>query len=357
MERILVVTADELLLDDLLRVVATAGGQADVSSEVAHVRARWRLAPVVLLGADLLPGAVRAGLPRREQTLVVCRAEPEPQLWAQAVDIGACRVVALPAGESAIVDAIADLAEAGHGPGQLVGVVGGRGGAGASVLTIGLAVAAARAGQDVLVIDGDPLGGGLDLLLGADHEPGLRWPDLREVSGRLAAPALRQALPAAYGVSILSHQRGRGSDPGAEAMLAVARTGRRAGTLILADLPRTLAQSPGPAALAGAADRVLLVVPADLRSCAAAGQVAHGLLALTPLVQVVVRVSRATSLAPEAVARTLQLPLAAVLRPDVAAAAAVEDGAPPGVRGRGALAACSRVLLRGLRVPAGRRAA
>lgn len=355
MERILVVTADDVLLEELLRVVAAAGGQADVSADVGHVRARWRLAPVVLLGADLLARAVRAGLPRREHTIVVCAGDPEPDVWARAVDVGACRVVGLPTGEGLLVDAIADVAEAGAAPGVLVGVVGGRGGAGASVLTTGLAVAAARAGHEVLVVDGDPLGGGLDLLFGAEHEPGLRWNDLRDVSGRLAAVALRQALPTAHGVSLLSHQRSGGRDPGPEAMLAVTRTGRRAGSLVLVDLPRAV--EPGSAAAIGSADRVLLVVPADLRSCAAAGRVADAVCALTPLVQVVVRVWRSAPLTPDAVAAALQLPLAAVLRPDASLATAVEDGSVPGVRGRGALAACARALLRDLHLPTAPRAA
>ena len=35
-------------------------------------------------------------------------------------------------------------------------------------------------GARVLLIDGDPWGGGLELALAAEEEPGLRWPDLAE---------------------------------------------------------------------------------------------------------------------------------------------------------------------------------
>lgn len=353
-ERVLVVTADEVLLDELLRLVAAAGAQADVSGEIAHVRARWRLAPVVLLGVDLLPAAARAGLPRRDDTLVVTRAEPEPGTWAQAVDVGATKVLTLPDAEAVVTDAIADAAEEGA-LGALVGVIGGRGGAGASTLTCALAVTAARSGRAVLVVDADPLGGGFDLLLGVDQDGGRRWPDLRGASGRLAWPALRQALPSAYGVSVLSHQRGGGAQPSVETMLAVTRSARQAGGLVLVDLPRWLGAAPS--AVVGSADRVVVVVPADLRSCAAAGRVADAVCALTPLVQLVVRVWRGCPLSVDSVVQTLQLPLAAVLRADGAAARSVDEGVPAGVRGRSALAACARTLLRELPGPARRRAA
>ena len=67
-------------------------------------------------------------------------------------------------------------------------VAGGRGGAtrcswswgrpagsGASVLATAVAVRAARAGVDVVLVDGCPLGGGLDVVLGAEQESGIRW--------------------------------------------------------------------------------------------------------------------------------------------------------------------------------------
>src|SRR5262249_57553694 len=52
--------------------------------------------------------------------------------------------------------------------GRVVVVLGGRGGAGASVLAAGLAVTAARAGLQTVLVDADPLGGGVDLAVGWD---------------------------------------------------------------------------------------------------------------------------------------------------------------------------------------------
>ncbi|MBA2389642.1 MAG: septum formation initiator, partial [Geodermatophilaceae bacterium] len=283
----LVVTADDLLLDDILRLVAAAGCEADVSRDVARIRARWRLAPLVLLGADLLAAAVAAGLPRRDGLMLLCRHRPQPDTWSFAVDVGAAHVLTLPDAEGVVVSLLGAAAESAGTPGLLIGVVAGSGGAGASVLAAALAVTAARLGRSALAVDADPLGGGLDLLFGAEGEPGLRWPELSEVSGRLSAGALHRALPTACGVSILAHQRGRPCDPGAEALLAVSRTGRRAGDVVVADLPRQL--GAGSSALAAAADLVLVVVPCDVRACAAAARVTDALSPATEFAQVVVR--------------------------------------------------------------------
>ena len=55
-----------------------------------------------------------------------------------------------------------------------------------------------------LLVDLDPLGGGLDLLLGAERLAGLRWPDLAGARGRLGGGMLRDALPRLDGLSLLS---------------------------------------------------------------------------------------------------------------------------------------------------------
>ena len=82
----------------------------------------------------------------------------------------------------------------------MLAVIGGRGGAGASVFATALAHAAPRA----LLVDVDPWGGGIDLALGSERDAGLRWPDLAAGGGRVGYPALRAALPSRHGVAVLS---------------------------------------------------------------------------------------------------------------------------------------------------------
>ncbi|MGI8531474.1 MAG: septum site-determining protein Ssd [Geodermatophilaceae bacterium] len=350
-----VVTADEVLLDDVLRLVAAAGREADVARDVRQVRARWRLAPLVLIGLDQLEAAAGAGLARRDDVLAVGTGRPNPSSWSHAVRVGASRVLTLPEHEGAVVEALADTADPDRSPGSLVAVVGGRGGAGASVLAAALAVTAARLDRAVLAVDADPLGGGLDLVFGVEDTPGLRWPDLGEVSGRLSPAALVQALPGAGGVAVLSHQRGRPADPGTDAVLAVIRTGQRGGDLVVVDLPRYV--DDRAAAVAAAADLVLVVVPAEVRACAAAATVTTALMRASPAVRLVVRTARGSTLDPDLVSTNLGVPLAGTIRAEPGLLGALDRGEAPGARGRGPLATLSRILLRDLARPGARRAA
>nr|MDQ2710403.1 septum formation initiator [Actinomycetota bacterium] len=272
--RALVLVDDDELLDDLLRLAAAAGCELERVPDVAAVRLSWTSAPLVLLDEAAAAACAGTGLPRRPRVVVVSRGEPPGGLWQHAVTVGAEHVIALPDGESWLVAALADAAEGPGRTGRVLAVVGGRGGAGASVLAAAVAVAAATGGDHAMLVDCDPLGGGLDLLLGAEDAQGVRWPDLSLSEGRVPAASLRAALPAPAGfgsrtggLTVLSCDRaGAGPRPGA--VTSVLDAGRRAGETVVCDVPRY----PTEASLAAldAADLTVLVVPAEVRSCAAA---------------------------------------------------------------------------------------
>jgi secretion/DNA translocation related CpaE-like protein len=263
-------------------------------------------------------------------------------------------VVSLPDGESWLVAALAEAAEGGQGGGAVLAVVGGRGGAGASVLATAVAVTAVRAGERALLVDCDPLGGGLDLVLGAEDLGGLRWPGFGAGGGRVPATALHAALPApevdgSGGLAVLSCDRST-DGPSAAAVSSVLDSGRRAGETVVCDLPRY----PTDAVLValGAADLTVVVVPADVRSCAAAARVAavvgeHA----GPAVGVVVRGPTPGGVTPEEVAAALGLPLIAAMRPEPGLVRALERGTAPGRR-RGPLATASTAVLDALRTAA-----
>ena len=80
--------------------------------------------------------------------------------------------------------------------GCVVGVAGGSGGVGASVLVAALGVRAVTAGRTAVCVDGQRLGGGLDVTLGLEQERGLRWPDLAGVRGQVDGRELLRRLPA-----------------------------------------------------------------------------------------------------------------------------------------------------------------
>jgi secretion/DNA translocation related CpaE-like protein len=343
--RPLVITADETLLDDVLRLAAAAGIEMQVAMDAAAARSGWAAAPIALVGVDALSDCVAGRLPRRGGLLVVSRAEPEPSVWRQAVVVGAEQVLCLPEADSTLVRALADSIEATETPqGVLLCCVGGCGGAGASVLAAGLALTAAQElRRPTLLVDLDPFGGGLDLALGGESVGGLRWPELGGTSGRVSGASLREALPSVAGVSVLATARDQSVEITEEAARAVLMAGRRAGDVVVADLPR----SPSAAATAAvaAADRVLLVVPAEVRACAAAATTAARLASWTDRTEVVVRQDSRSSLAPELIARGLELPLAGSTRSESGLLAALDRGESPIRRQRGSLATLCRELL------------
>lgn len=319
---------DEPVLDDLLRLAAAAGCELERVPDVAALRGCWARAPLVLLDAAGACAAAPTGLARRSGVVVVCAHQPDAPLWQAAVAIGAERVLALPAAEGWLVSAFADAVEApSNGTGRVLAVLGGRGGAGASVFAAAVALTELRAGGNTLLVDCDPLGGGSDLLLGAEAEDGLRWPQLRLTGGRVAAASLRAALPGrksgAAALTVLSCDRaGPGPEPAAVA--AVVEAGRRTGDTVVCDLSRELPE-PACAALERS-DLAVLVIPAEVRAAAAARQVAerareHG---ATP--HAVVRGPAPGDLVAEDVATAAGVPLLAVMRPEPSLAASLERG-------------------------------
>lgn len=336
------------LADEVVRLAAAAGCEPCRVTDPAALREQWNTAPLLLLDVAAATSVAGAGLPRRAEVVLVA-AGSEPDVWRCAVAVGAEHVAVLPDAEAWLVGALADAVESSAEPGRVLAVLGGRGGAGASVLAAAVAVAAVRSSRQALLVDCDPLGGGLDLALGAEQAGGLRWPGLSLGGGRVPAAALHAALPAPRlgergGLTVLSCDRD-GPGPDAVAVRTVCGAGRRAGETVVCDVPRHPCE-PGTAALENA-DLAVLVVPAEVRACAAAATVAarvarHGLS-----LHLVVRGPAPGGLTPQDISRALDLPLLTSMRPQPGLSAALDRGVVPG-RGPGPLATAARGILAAL---------
>lgn len=273
--RPLLITREPALVEEVSRLAAAAGGELEHAAKPAAQR--WRAAPLVLLDASSV--AEVDGLPRRHGIVVLCRG-PAPDIWRAAFGIGADHVLDLPADEAGLIELLADTADAPARAGRILAILGGCGGAGASVLATAVAVSSARNGQRSLLVDCDPLGGGLDLAVGAETTDGLRWSGLTVNAGRLAASALHEALPQRRigpgAITVLSCDRdGPSTGLTPEAVRAVLGAGRRAGDTVVCDLPRTLPDAA--VAGLGQADLTVVVVPAEVRACAAAARAVSGI--------------------------------------------------------------------------------
>ena len=336
---ILSLVVDAELRRDIDRVAAAAGVRV-IHAEEPSSRKVWTGATAIVLDVDSARRCVELALPRRDRVLVIGRCAPTVEVWDVVVSVGAQRVLSLPDQEADLVSQLSDAAESVRdvdGGGAVLAVIGGRGGAGASVF----ATALAHLAPHPLLLDVDPWGGGIDLTLGSERHPGLRWPDLALGGGRVGYPALLAALPSRHGIAVLSAGPMDG-EIDAGALSAVIDGGCRGGATIICDLPRR-ATSAVSAAL-DAADLVVLVTPADVRSSAAAGAIGGWLAATNPNVGLVVRGPAPGGLRAADVARITGLPLLAAMRSQPGLAGELEqDGLR--ARRRSPLASAARRVL------------
>lgn len=198
---------------------------------------------------------------------------------------------------SRTADLVALLSTPVAASGSLVAVVGVVGGCGTSTVAAALAIRAAGPGQAagqaggraagqaggqnrVLLVEADPMGTGIDLLLGREHEPGLRVEDVRSELGGPDPDALWSAVPAVIPeCGVLSRARGRsasgergngnGNGNGGGGAVGAALSHRAAGGLVICDVGGCSAEDP----VLMRADLVVVVTCSDLRGAVAATDV------------------------------------------------------------------------------------
>lgn len=340
MTRPLLVTADETLLEELLRLAAAAGVTPEVAADPAGVLRAWSTAPCVLVGDDVVARAARAAPERRDGVHVVAW-QAGADTFRAALALGAREVCELPRAESHLVALLLELGDAGRPPGPVVGVVGGSGGAGATTLACALAQVGAAHGP-TLVLDCDPQGPGADRVLGLEQRSGVRWDVLARGGGRLGAGSLRDAVPSCDGVGVLTWppdpaavDRAVHRDVAREAVAA----GRRGHALVVLDLPRGGDETVVD--LVGRCDLVLVVVVGTVPAVASALRTCARLRDAAALGLV----ARGRGLAPAELARVLDVPVVGVLPESRGLAESVDLGLGPVRSRRGPLARAVRELL------------
>lgn len=312
----LLVTGSEVLQGEVERVVAASGGQLRTVRSIREAAVFWDTAPVVLLGSDI-PDLPPRG---RSPAVLVGHHGDGDGLWHLAAAIGAERVAVLPDAVSWLAEYLA-RARTPESGGTVLGIVGGCGGAGASTAAVWLAHAAARDGIRVLLVDGDPWGGGLELALAAEETPGLRWPDLADAIGTIDPRQLADSLPRAGGFPFLSWPGNRERHNGVDQAVVgeVLDAARRGYELVLVDIGRG---RDGLRTFAWDCDRIVVVAPALLRAAVATARLLQELPAVETVL--VVRGKSGAGLDAGLISESVGLPLAGIM-PDVRGAAAATE--------------------------------
>ncbi len=336
----LLVSDDPLLVADVQRLCAAAGVVPEVVRDVAEALRLWVGAPVVLVGADSAAVLAASSPPRRPRVHVLGRVPVGDALFRDALAVGAETVAGLPASETWLVELLTDVGDGGAAPGVTIGVIGGSGGAGATVFAAVLAQMSAEVGRTLLV-DADPLGAGIDRVLGLEDSRGIRWDSMLQTTGRLSSRSLREALPRSGKLSVLTWPTDRSASLQAFAVREVLSAGRRGFDAVVVDLPRH--RDALVDETISRCDHVVLVSTLTVPGVSSAARVAHRLPESTPARHLVTRGGRA-GVAPESVSRLLRIPLLAAMSDQRGLDEAINLGAGPARSGRGALARAARTV-------------
>lgn len=171
------------------------------------------------------------------------------------------------------------------------------GGAGASITAAASALVLSRE-RPICLVDADALAGGIDLVLGMETEPGLRWQDFSAADGRLDGAALYEALPScprSPALKVLTWTRSRTPETAYNHASAATkfdsadRPGRtdrpddvrhiastiscliHAGITVIVDCPKQVEYVTNLGALA---DDTVIILPTSVRAIAAGGHLA-----------------------------------------------------------------------------------
>jgi hypothetical protein len=165
----LLVPRNAARMDEILDALDHDGITVALGAPQAEV---WNAATLVLLDSERLDVLGRMPAHPRVVALVDATADSSriTKDFARAIDAGASEVAPWPHATETVATMVTEAANSTQ-PAVRIGIVGGHGGAGATTLAVALGLQAWTAGRSTLVVDADPLGGGVRTRLGRGERP------------------------------------------------------------------------------------------------------------------------------------------------------------------------------------------
>ncbi|HNA98743.1 MAG TPA: septum site determining protein [Marmoricola sp.] len=340
---VLLVTIDESLSSEVLRLAAAAGVQPRLITSAEEALASWGSGAAILVGADLAGACAALTPPRRPGVQVLTQGAANTSTYAAALALSAEGMVDLSLTPNWLLEILSNLGDTAGPPGLIVGILGGCGGAGASVFATALAQASSRS-RTTLLIDADQLGTGIERILGQDSLPGARWDALSGASGRLSGWSLRDSLPSWQQLSLLCFPNDQPVTLDPASVRRVLEAARRGFDLVVVDLPRQL--DPVSLEVLARSDQLLLVLPMTFAALAAGTRVSRRLPDSNLARQLIARGSGLV--VPDEAAATMGLPLLAAMPNQRGLDEDIYLGAGPLRRHRGPLNRTARAVVEAL---------
>lgn len=318
-------------------------------TDVVAVAAYWRSATVVIVDIPGLRACTVAGLPKRARVVLI----PEPDSDRLSTRSQPVAVIAeLPGHSQELVDYLRGVTRVGAPQGVVLAVSSACGGAGATSLALAMAAAAVDGGLETVLIDADPLGYGVDAIVGVANGGGLGWSDFYQAEGKVASGLFRQSLPVVDGVGILGWRGAQAHLPDSASLGAVTDAAREAVDVTIFDLgrwfylPTSQEQQVARTTLLARLDALTVVAPTESRGAFGCERILQGGLATALQPMLVTRGPSPAGLHPADLADGLQLRHIAHVDFDRVSAKMLDQGVNPGPPQRTKLARAARRVLR-----------
>lgn len=309
----LLITSDDRVISEFKTIAAVTQTHLVIASE--PTKSEIDLAYRVFVSQEL----TEIEITHSDIVLVVVGAS-NIETWSSALRLSANYVATIPESRDWLIE---NLVQPNRSKGLSVGLVPASGGAGASLISCGLAFHARQIFHDVALVDLDENSASLDITFGLENQPGMRWQDFSNLSGSINGNDILRSLPNRDNVGLLTH--GKLTDSTTTPKNLVLEKLNESCDLVVIDFPRLSDKHFSIDALTNC-DLVLVVTTATVRGCASAKRSIAGLAGYAKNIELVVRNVPGSNLDPMQIAELLNTPLAAIVNTDVRIAEQIEQG-------------------------------
>jgi secretion/DNA translocation related CpaE-like protein len=310
----LLITSDDRLVSEFKTIAAVTQTHLIIASE--PTKSEIDLAYRVFVSQELSEIEIE-----HSDVILVVVGATNTQTWSSALRLSAKHIATIPESRDWLIE---NLTQPVKSKGISVAIVPASGGAGASLLSCGLAFHGRKIFQNVALVDLDQSSASLDIAFGFENQAGMHWHDFSELSGSISGIDIYQSLPSRDNVGLLTHGELTFAEVLTPRNLILDKL-KEACELVVIDFPKASDKHFSFDAISEC-DLVLVVTTATVRGCASAKRIIAGLAGYAKNLELVVRSVPGSNLDPMQIAELLNTPLASIINTDVRIVEQIEQG-------------------------------